>query len=289
MPPVRLLRTIPRLLVSMADERLARSERPRVPEPMIMDEQSSVVAFDAVHPLMQLPVYRFNALAMSALLPEGSKVLDLGSGSGRLLMHLAQCRPDVEALGIDLADRMLTLGRASLQDAGLAGRVGLRLADMTSLPADLPPDVELISTSWALHHLPTEQDLRRCLAEIARIREQTGCAVWIFDFARLRRDGIMRAMGDLSRDAPERLREDGVASERAAWSARELQDALQEVGLGYLRGDRGGGGVRHLQAYFAYARDRPPSAHATRWSAPRLPRTSQLVVRRLRKRLLAPA
>lgn len=267
------------LAVKIVRERVTRSERPRVPEPMVMNDEVSVSAFHSVDPLLQRPFYRFNALAMSALLPEGGSVLDLGSGSGQLLAHLAEARPDVRAVGTDLADNMLAAGRESLKGTGLAERVDLRKTDITDLPADLPTDVDLVSTVWALHHLPTEDHLRRCLAEIARIRDASGCAVWIFDFARLRRGATFEAIIALTPDAPQRLREDGIASERAAWSASELRGALDEAGLSDLQGGRGRP-IGEQQAYFAHRRDGRPSAHATHWSAEELTGPSKAFFRR---------
>ena len=267
-----------RLAANVVLERLSRAQRPRVPEPMVMDDPIAVEAFHSADPIAQLPIYRFNALAMSSLLPEGGVVLDLGSGSGRLLAHLAEARSDIRAVGTDLADAMLAAGSEWLHEAGLADRVDLRKADITELEPGLGSNVDLVSTVWALHHLPSEPHLRRCLAEMARIRKATGCAVWVFDFARLHRDATFPAVAGLSRRTPDRLREDGIASERAAWLRRDLRDALDDAGLGDLRGgpDRRLG---LLQAYFAPRRDGKPAAHRKRWSAPPLPRAAQLVFR----------
>lgn len=246
-----------------------------------MDDETSVAAFHTANPVYQLPVYRVNAEAMSHLLPEDGVVLDLGSGSGQLLAHLARARPDVRGIGTDLAESMLDTGRGLLRDAGLADRVELVQADMTELPVELAERVDLISTVWALHHLPTEEDLDRCLAQIARIRNRTGCAVWIFDFARLRRDATIHALLELSRDAPQRLREDGFASVRAAWSEAELRSAMGGAGLGDLRGGRDRI-IGHVQAYYAEARDTRRTGHVARWTPEEIPREAERLARRLR-------
>ncbi len=270
-----------RLAMQVLRERMTRAERPRTPEPMVMDDETSVAAFHTANTVYQLPVYRVNAEAMSRLLPEEGVVLDLGSGSAQLLAHLARARPDVSAIGTDLAESMLETGRGLLREAGLAGRVELVQADMTELAVELPERIDLISTVWALHHLPTQENLERCLAQIARIRGRTGCAVWIFDFARLRRDETIHALIALSQDAPERLREDGFASIRAAWSEPELRMAMAEAGLGDLRGGRERI-IGHVQAYYAEARDARPSAHVRRWNSEELPRETRRLARRLR-------
>lgn len=262
-------------------ERTTRAERPRTPEPMVMDDEASVAAFHVAHPIYQLPAYRLNAEAMSRLLPEEGVVLDLGSGSAQLLAHVARARPDIRAIGTDLAESMLDTGRGLLRDSGLADRVELRTADMTELPSDLPDRVDLVSTSWALHHLPTRKHLARCVEQMAGVRERTGCAVWIFDFARVRRQATMRALIDLAKDAPQRLREDGLASLRAAWSESELREAMAEGGLAELRGGRERI-IGFLQAYHAPARPARPSGHAAHWTPSPLPRESKRILRRIR-------
>lgn len=85
----------------------------------------------------------------------------------------------------------------------------------------------------------------------------------------------------LAPDAPQRLREDGFASVRAAWSEAELRAAMDEAGLGDLRGGRERI-LGHVQAYHAATRDARPSGHAARWSPGELPRESKRLARRLR-------
>lgn len=69
-------------------DRMARPGRARVPEPMVMDDREGVRVFHESAMDVQLPVYEFNASSMSRLVPEGGSVLDLGSGSGQLAVHL---------------------------------------------------------------------------------------------------------------------------------------------------------------------------------------------------------
>ena len=105
--------------------------------------------------------------------------------------------------------------------------------------------------------------------------------MWIFDFARLRRDATIKALLDLAPDAPPRLRDDGFASIRAGWSEAELRAAMAEAGLDDLRGGPHRI-MRHLQAHHAPAPDPRLSGHEARWTPTELPRESERLARMLR-------
>lgn len=54
----------------------------------------------------QVPLYlssRESTAALAAWLPQGARVLDLGSGDGRVVLRLAQLRPDVHVTGVENA------------------------------------------------------------------------------------------------------------------------------------------------------------------------------------------
>lgn len=227
MRQVRAIALFPFLLLR---EVLTPRGRERTPEPMVMDEPDSVAQFHetGVGSGMNVPVYELCARATSRLLPHAGCVLDLGSGSARYLAHLAQRRPDAVITGIDLSDRMLSVGRETLAEEGLDGRVRLLRGDMTDFQELVPAEIDLVSCVFALHHLPSRDHLLRCLTQIAQVRERTGSAVWIWDFARLRHQRSFELyMSMLPEQEPVLLR-DALASERAAWSLRELREAAPD-------------------------------------------------------------
>jgi ArsR family transcriptional regulator len=107
--------------------------------------------------------------ALLALLPaEGlGRVLDIGTGTGRLLELLA---PRVSAgLGVDASRAMLALARARLARPGLT-HCAVRLADMYRLPL---PDggFDLVLLHMVLHHA---EDPAAALAEAARVLRPGG-------------------------------------------------------------------------------------------------------------------
>lgn len=211
--------------------------RPRVPEPMVMHDPEAAAAFHRAGtgsgPLV--PLYEVCARGIGKLLPPGGGTFDLGSGSGRFLAHLARRRPDAALTGLELSRSMLELGEQMLASEGLSARVRLVQGDMTSCLELAPDGLGLISSMLALHHLPSPSELAGTLAQVAQIRDRTGCAVWLADIVRLADEGAMQDWMASTPDPDPLFWQDAFASEAAGWTQAELTEALEQAGLGDLR------------------------------------------------------
>jgi ubiquinone/menaquinone biosynthesis C-methylase UbiE len=228
-----------RILTLATREAFSAQHLERRPEPAAaMEDLQSVEAFHAEGATTGglLPTYHFNALATSRLIPEGGTLVDLGSGSGQYLSHLAQCRPDIRIIGVDLSETMVMVGNRALAEAGYKDRIELRVGDMTNFRHLIPKQVDVISCVFALHHLPTATDMRRCLQEIAYVREKTGCGVWIFDNARPRHPRTAEEYPEVfTPKASPAFYLDSRNSQMAAWSFAELSAFLDEASIGAFR------------------------------------------------------
>jgi SAM-dependent methyltransferase len=242
----------------VAREKFTRGERNREVggEPAVMDEPQGVKEYDEFGTAGEVGIHQFSALAISRLLPEGGVLLDLGCGSGRLLARLARGRPDARIIGLDLSDPMLETGRQVLEQEGLADRVELRRGDITTFDANLPERLDAVSCNFALHHLPTEAVASRCLEAISRTRDRTGCAVWIFDFARLRHSDTWPAFASMINWPGPVVHSDAIESERAAFSEAELKTLLERAGLGDLQHVRSRP-LGEQQAHWAFSHEHP--------------------------------
>jgi len=123
--------------------------------------------------------------ALGALVPEAGRLIDIGTGTGRVLELLGgRVR---EGVGIDASKAMLALARARLARAGLS-HCSVRLADMYRLPLeDAGFDVGVMQ--MVLHYAEQPDAV---LAEAARVLRPGGALV-VVDLAHHgRRDVVER-------------------------------------------------------------------------------------------------
>jgi SAM-dependent methyltransferase len=195
-----------------------------------MHDTESVRAFHEQGESSLLPVYHFNALATSRLLPRGGTVVDLGSGSGQYISYLAGCRPDARILGLDLSPTMVELGAKKLVQERLHPRVQLAGGDMTCFRHLIPDRVDVISSVFALHHLPDHASLDRCFREMEYVRRLSCGAVWIFDHARPKHPGTAEEFPKIfTPSAPESFQRDSRNSLMASFSFQEMSAALDNA------------------------------------------------------------
>ncbi|WP_165990199.1 class I SAM-dependent methyltransferase [Streptomyces sp. YIM 98790] len=172
-------------------------------------------------------LYRQVAREVAAVAPRDGRVLDIGTGPGRLLHELAAVRPDLALAGVDVSADMVALGERAARERGLADRIVLRTGDVAGLPE---PDggADVVVTTLSMHHWP---DLPAAAAELERVLRPGGhLMVYDFRFAPLRRaESALRAR---PRFAASRVRRGSL---RPGWNPFPWYARL------VLRGGRDGG------------------------------------------------
>lgn len=88
----------------------------------------------------------------------GDTAVEIGCGTARNLIKLAQLRPDISLYGIDASEQMLETARQHIEDAGLADRITVRQGLAENLSPELfglekPFDVPFFS--YSLSMIPT--------------------------------------------------------------------------------------------------------------------------------------
>jgi len=139
--------------------------------------------FDPVSGLALPWLYRVIADRVTADLPNGGRLLDVGSGPGRLLVTLGRRRPDAQLAGIDPSTSMVRRAQERIGAAGMTERVETTVAPSEDLPfADGAFDV--VVSSLSAHHW---DNIALAVREQARVLRPGG-HLWVFDLRRRRSD-----------------------------------------------------------------------------------------------------
>jgi len=126
--------------------------------------------YDLVHRFSGLGGVHAEMIRLAQLRP-GQRVLDIGCGTGNLLLALGREHPDVDLVGLDPDHRALARAGRKAHRAGVA--VSWRQGFAEELPY---PDraVDRVFSSLMLHHL---HDKAALLAEVRRVLRPDGLFV----------------------------------------------------------------------------------------------------------------
>lgn len=159
---------------------------------------------------------------------ELGRVVDLGCGSGDVLLRLAAARPAARITAVDGSAAMVALAGAAVAAAGLAGQIRLVQGYIPGALAG-PERYDAVLSKDFLHHLPDPLVLWREVRRLGR----PGAAVCIMDLIRPAGQAEARAIVErvAGGEAPI-LKEDFFNSLCAAFRPAEVEDQLRSCGLG---------------------------------------------------------
>lgn len=212
------------LLPPFLRELIVRRTLRREPETaLVMDDPAEVDAYVAGgHTPTMAGTYLFMNAHTTQAVRGCRAVLDLGCGPATLLCQIAAMNPSVHFTGVDLSATMLAEGEKTIRRHRLEN-VRLVKADITRLTEFGAGSFDSVISSFALHHLPTREDLDRCFGEIKRVLRPGG-ALFINDFGRLKSVKSVVHMAYLtSRDEPYLFTLDKERSMRAAFTLDDFR------------------------------------------------------------------
>lgn len=107
------------------------------------------------------------------------RILDVGAGTGNLLIELARRSPGLRGVGVDLSRRFLAVAGRNAKAQGLCDRVGFHAGDAATLPFG-DASFDAVVSTCALHHLRRPECV---LSECRRVLSPEG-EFWLLDIAR---------------------------------------------------------------------------------------------------------
>jgi SAM-dependent methyltransferase len=204
----------------------------RVLEPELMDDPEQALAyaqadFSAAHGA-RVDIFR----SLYPDLAVRGPALDLGCGSGDVLLRFARAFPGATFHGLDGSQPMLDLAQRAIDaESALQGRVKLRFGIIPQGPIPAEPWTLIMSHSL-LHQLHHPEVLWGTIKECGR----QGCAIFVADLRRPPSEVEARRVVDVtSKGEPEILRRDFFNSLCAAFEPDEVRAQLAQAGLAQLQ------------------------------------------------------
>jgi SAM-dependent methyltransferase len=203
----------------------------RILEPELMDDPDQALAyskadFSASHGA-RVQIFR----SLYPRIELTGSALDLGCGSGDVLLRFARAYPAAAFYGLDGSQPMLDLAQHSIDaEPALKSRVHLRYGIIPAGPLPKRP-WQLIMSHSLLHQLHKPQVLWQTIKE----HGPGGCAVFVADLRRPPNEAeARRVVCVTSKDEPEILQRDFYNSLCAAFEPEEVRAQLADAGLAKL-------------------------------------------------------
>ncbi|NEO71459.1 class I SAM-dependent methyltransferase [Moorena sp. SIO3H5] len=122
----------------------------RVLEPEVMDTWEDAIEYDSMDFTEVNGAFAQLAVELGT---QAGLVLDVGTGTSRIPIIIAQMRPQWQIWAIDLSENMLKVGAQNVEDAGLQEQIKLEWVDGKQMPY---PDsmFDMVISNSIVHHLP---------------------------------------------------------------------------------------------------------------------------------------
>jgi len=198
----------------------------RVLEPEVMETAEEATAYNELERLFGEILFQGFAESAVRMGVTTGKVLDVGTGPGRIAIRIAKLNPAFSIDAIDLSKSMLSLAEQNAREQGIGDRIRFSLGDAKQIPfADQTFD--LVVCHNMLHQLP---DPLVTVREIDRVTKPDG-AILIRDVRRLPAAFMTVLLPLYCLRYGRMLRRLTYASYRAGLTIREFAEMAREVGI----------------------------------------------------------
>lgn len=178
----------------------------------------------------------FYALGLKALYRfgdfKGAKAIDLAPGPGHFSICMQKFLQLGSLVGVDLSEPMVATANNNAKIEGLNKAVQFTTGDITRLLNFENASFDLVTMTFAAHHLPNHNSLVDVISEMERLAGSNG-TIMLMDVARLPSQEVTEkfvqlAGRDYRKHGLEFFYRDFHQSMYAAWTPSELEQAIME-------------------------------------------------------------
>jgi ubiquinone/menaquinone biosynthesis C-methylase UbiE len=198
----------------------------RVLEPEVMEAAEEATAYNELERLFGEILFQGFAESAVQMGVATGRVLDVGTGPGRIAIRIAKLNPGLSIDAIDLSKNMLSLAERNAREGRVGDRIHFSLGDAKRIPFG-DQTFDLVVCHNMLHQLA---DPLITVKEIDRVTKPHG-AILIRDVRRLPAPFMTMLLPLYCLRYGRMLRSLTYASYRAGLSIREFTDMTREAGI----------------------------------------------------------
>lgn len=158
---------------------LPRKKNLRKPSFEGFDSPEVAAAFEKMTNFLPFKILRRRILSELKKYNLKGKLVDLGCGSGNLIIQIANNFPNLDLKGVDISSDVLELAKKRVLENNLNKKIEFKIGSAADFPFS-DNSIDFIISTLSLHHW---QEPTKALSEIFRVLKQNGIFL-IFDFRR---------------------------------------------------------------------------------------------------------
>jgi len=208
---------------------LPRKKSIRKPSIEGLDSPEVAVAFDRMTDFLPFKILRRRIISeLKRYNPKG-KLVDLGCGSGNLIVQITKHYPNLDLIGVDISSEILELAKKRAFESNLNEKIKFKIGSVEDLPFS-DNSIDFLISSLSLHHW---QEPIKALSEACRVLKQKGILL-IFDFRRDARKffyGLLKFATKVV--VPKALKEinEPIGSLQAGYTPKEIRHLISQTSI----------------------------------------------------------
>lgn len=156
-----------------------RKRNSRVPNFEGLDDPEVAKAFERITNFAPFRLLRRKIISRVKKVISQGILVDLGCGSGNLIVEIAQKIPTLHPIGVDISSEILEYAKKRAATKKLDQKIEFRVGEAQNLPFE-DNSIDFVVSSFSLHHW---SDPLGAFQEIFRVLKENGTFL-IFDFRR---------------------------------------------------------------------------------------------------------
>jgi ubiquinone/menaquinone biosynthesis C-methylase UbiE len=206
---------------------LPRNRSTRKPNIEGIDSPEVARAFEKVTNFLPFKIIHNSVIKRVSNLDPRGKLIDIGCGSGNIIIQIAEKLPHLELIGIDISAEILK--RAAMRANEKNIEIEFKEGSVEKLPFS-DEFADFIISTFSLHHWSNPQN---AFQEIHRVLKQDGVAL-IFDFRRDSRKffyGFLRFITKVVAPRPLKKVKEPLGSIQSSYTPTEVGSLLLNISI----------------------------------------------------------